>query len=269
MDPITVLQSAKKVWDLAHLTGGSVIKNKAGGTYIAIQSATGNVLMSAAEQKDTIDEILVGIGGDIIQSIAITLIAGPVVSFRVSAASIITGEGLGNELKAYYKLIKSDDYEYWDYVQNWYDPNTESIRPYAKILMRKNSDGTYVPVEKAPGVIWSEEITAQIYNEFIDAQNAFYSSLDSTNLDTLIEETDGVLKVTLPDGTIYAQGDDAENTIIGGSKNDYLYGGDNDDILIGNGGGDYMEGGEGFDTYYTNDKDTIYDSDGKGEVYLN
>jgi hypothetical protein len=51
MDPITVLQGAKKVWDLAHLAGGSAIKNKAGGTYIAIQGATGNALISATEQK--------------------------------------------------------------------------------------------------------------------------------------------------------------------------------------------------------------------------
>ncbi|NLN00180.1 MAG: hypothetical protein GX170_09215, partial [Campylobacteraceae bacterium] len=54
------------------------------------------------------------------------------------------------------------------------------------------------------------------------------------------------------------------DTLQGTSKNDYLFGERGDDILIGNGGGDYMEGGEGFDTYYTNDKDTIYDSDGKG-----
>ncbi|MCK9546764.1 MAG: VWA domain-containing protein [Sulfurospirillaceae bacterium] len=59
------------------------------------------------------------------------------------------------------------------------------------------------------------------------------------------------------------------DTLQGTSKSDLIFGERGDDILIGNGGGDYMEGGEGFDTYYTNDKDTIYDSDGKGEVYLN
>jgi Ca2+-binding RTX toxin-like protein len=257
MDPITVLQGAKKVWDLAHLAGGSAIKSKAGGTYIAIQGATGNALMSAAEQEDTIDEILVGIVGDIVQGIAITLVAGPVVSFRVSAASIITGEGLGNELKNYYKLIKSDDYEYWDYVQNWHNPNTNKTEEYAKILMRKNIDGTYTPVEKAPGIIWSENVSPGEYNQYIDAQNAFYASLYSTELNTLIENSNGVLKVTMPDGTIYAQGDETANTLVGGTKDDYLNGGAGSDTLIG---------GSGNDTYITDNGDKVYDSDGIGHV---
>ncbi|NLN00010.1 MAG: hypothetical protein GX170_08355, partial [Campylobacteraceae bacterium] len=73
------------------------------------------------------------------------------------------------------------------------------------------------------------------------------------------------------DGEAYADKTTSNtgDTLQGTSKNDLIFGERGDDILIGNGGGDYMEGGEGFDTYYTNDKDTIYDSDGKGEVYLN
>jgi len=34
MDLITILQGAKKAWDLVHLAGGSTIKNKAGGELI-------------------------------------------------------------------------------------------------------------------------------------------------------------------------------------------------------------------------------------------
>ena len=41
-----------------------------------------------------------------------------------------------------------------------------------------------------------------------------------------------------------------------------------DDTLVGGNKKDILKGGEGFDTYYAGDKDTITDSDGKGEVYF-
>ncbi len=78
--------------------------------------------------------------------------------------------------------------------------------------------------------------------------------------------------------------DDTHDTIIGGKGNDRLIGGNGDDILIGGNGAysldddyygsitvrddgdDILEGGEGFDTYYIGGKDTIIDSDGRGEI---
>ena len=78
--------------------------------------------------------------------------------------------------------------------------------------------------------------------------------------------------------------DDIHDTIIGGKGNDRLIGGSGDDILIGgNGtysldddyygsvtvrddGDDILEGGEGYDIYYIGGKDTIIDSDGRGEI---
>ena len=78
--------------------------------------------------------------------------------------------------------------------------------------------------------------------------------------------------------------DDTHDAIIGGKGNDRLIGGSGDDILIGgNGtysldddyygsitvrddGDDILEGGEGYDIYYIGGKDTIIDSDGKGEI---
>ena len=53
MNPIEVLQQAKNIWNLAHTVGGGAMKNKAGGTYMAIQGAIGTTLMSVAAQKDT------------------------------------------------------------------------------------------------------------------------------------------------------------------------------------------------------------------------
>ena len=78
--------------------------------------------------------------------------------------------------------------------------------------------------------------------------------------------------------------DDTHDTIIGGKGNDRLIGGNGDDILIGGNGAysldddyygsvtvrddgdDILEGGEGYDIYYIGGKDTIIDSDGRGEI---
>lgn len=74
MEASIVLEVSKKAWDLAHLAGGSVIKNDAGEKYLILQGATGNTLISIAEQKDTIDEILVGLVGDVVQGFLITAV---------------------------------------------------------------------------------------------------------------------------------------------------------------------------------------------------
>ena len=78
--------------------------------------------------------------------------------------------------------------------------------------------------------------------------------------------------------------DDTHDAIIGGKGNDRLIGGSGDDILIGGNGAysldddyygsvtvrddgdDILEGGEGYDIYYIGGKDTIIDSDGRGEI---
>ena len=294
MDPITLLGYAKKVWDLAHLAGGTAIKNDAGQKYIAVQGATGNALISIAEQQDTIDEILVGIVGDVVQGLLLNFTpVGKGIQVFVGASSIISGEGLGNELKEYYKLIKADDYEYWDYVKNWYNPSTTVTEEYAKILMRKKTDGTYAPAEKAPGIIYSESISVSEYNKYIDAQNAFYEELYKEEPQAQIENSDGVLKVTMPTGEVISEGDYSSNDIFGNDKNDYLYGNDGQDNLIGYGGSDelnggtdndtlvggsnrsatdsvtdYLNGGTGYDTYYAGANDVITDTDGLGSVYF-
>lgn len=61
-------------------------------------------------------------------------------------------------------------------------------------------------------------------------------------------------------------GNAGNDTLIGGSKNDLLDGGIGNDILIGNGGNDAFNDTQGFDTYHITDRDTVFDSDGKGEI---
>lgn len=63
-------------------------------------------------------------------------------------------------------------------------------------------------------------------------------------------------------------GNSGDDILIGGSDNDQLYGNNGKDILSGSAGRDVMHGGDGFDTYRADREDTIKDSDGLGEVYL-
>ena len=61
------------------------------------------------------------------------------------------------------------------------------------------------------------------------------------------------------------------NFLDGGYGSDILFGSAADDTLIGGDDNyfDHLIGGSGYDTYYADNQDTIYDSDGKGRVYLN
>ncbi len=57
-------------------------------------------------------------------------------------------------------------------------------------------------------------------------------------------------------------------TYIGGEGADTIVGTDGNDKLIGGVGSDGLSGGQGFDIYEADSSDTIFDSDGKGEVQL-
>ena len=95
--------------------------------------------------------------------------------------------------------------------------------------------------------------------------------------DYLFEDNDlpeitpnGFLKVTMPDGTVYARPfmPNAQGSLFGNGKDDVLFGGSGNDMLIGYGGADLLIGGSGKDDYFVDNGDTIKDSDGKGRVFL-
>ncbi len=109
------------------------------------------------------------------------------------------------------------------------------------------------------------------------------NQLGTNNDDTLINTLTNDKGIEIGD-LIY--GDKGNDTIIGNAGTDILIGGEGDDILKGNGGddilggnkgndtliggkgNDYLEGGTGFDTYIIEGNDTIFDSDGKGEIKI-
>ena len=64
-------------------------------------------------------------------------------------------------------------------------------------------------------------------------------------------------------------GSDKVDTLTGGELDDKIFANQGNDTLIGNSGNDYLEGGQGFDTYHITDHDTLFDSDGKGQILFN
>ena len=88
-----------------------------------------------------------------------------------------------------------------------------------------------------------------------------------------------ILKVTMPDGTVYARplsasffpyGVTPSGLLTGGNgyTNDVLFGGNKNDTLQGGNGSDLLIGGDGYDIYNAGTLDIIRDSDGKGRVFL-
>ena len=63
-------------------------------------------------------------------------------------------------------------------------------------------------------------------------------------------------------------GGNGDDKIVGTSNDDILIGNNGDDKLYGGDGADILEGGLGFDTYFVNNLDVIYDSDGKGLMIM-
>ena len=98
-----------------------------------------------------------------------------------------------------------------------------------------------------------------------------YDKLTGSRDGKKIEITDnGVLQVTMPNGTIYARPfmPNAQGSLFGNGKSDVLFGSNGNDMLIGHGGFDILIGGAGKDDYFVDNGDTIKDSDGKGRVFL-
>ena len=98
-----------------------------------------------------------------------------------------------------------------------------------------------------------------------------YDKLTGSRDGKKIEITDnGVLQVTMPNGTIYARPfmPNAQGLLFGNGKDDVLIGGNDKDIFIGHGGNDIFVGNGGIDDYFVDNGDTIKDSEGKGRVFL-
>ena len=112
------------------------------------------------------------------------------------------------------------------------------------------------------------DFTKELYRDF--------TGDDSTNIEAKlgvknIAIENGFLRVTMPDGTVYARPLASKyhgGLIIGGNKDDVLFGGNNNDTLQGGKGSDILLGGAGNDKYLVDNGDIIKDTDHKGSVYF-
>ena len=106
------------------------------------------------------------------------------------------------------------------------------------------------------------------------AQQNGYVTKDLVKLNPWLFD-DGRIKFNYPDKVLIKEG-----TIISDNNNNTLTGDYNaqnilkdhnggNDTLVGGSQADILDGGKGYDTYVTNNNDTISDSDGAGRVFFN
>jgi Ca2+-binding RTX toxin-like protein len=289
MTPVEILEAAQKIWDMSHTGVGYKVDNTAGEYSLMLQQAGGSTIFEGAinsfTHEDTWDEIMAGLAGDLVQSVLLVGKKG-IVTIPLDALGISMDVSLGTLTKDLYKQYKYGPAylrkgEFWDYLTNWEaTPNDGVYNPiaYAKVKALRNSDGsvTYYK-DNATGMYVFQEIYKTEYDHHLATIQAASDLIGRMAFDVQIENTNGVLKVTMPDGVIYAMGNDTSNTINGGAKNDVLFGsGGNDtlnggagnDQLYGQAGADNLNGGSDYDKYYTTSGDKVYDSDGSGAVYL-
>ena len=134
------------------------------------------------------------------------------------------------------------------YSDNWYSDRCAMLR---HVLLRNLHDSESVLKDGAANI------------SYIDRMR-FSSTLPPDELHCGSASVGDQYRQRIEFGSIIA------DEIRGASADDHLYGGDGDDWLKGNSGNDYLEGGAGNDTYVfcstDTGTDTIYDSDGKGQL---
>ena len=83
--------------------------------------------------------------------------------------------------------------------------------------------------------------------------------------------SNGFIEVRNNDGSIYTRplSTQARKILnINGEPSGSIFGDRKGDVLFGGSGDDLLQGRSGYDTYFTDGKDTVKDSDGKGQVYF-
>lgn len=193
MVALEILQNAKLVWDTTHSAGSHTIGNKAGEYYLVMQKNTGDTAFNLGinelqENKDTLDELLVQVAGDVIQGVwqvaKLVTPAGRALGIALDILGVGTDISLGTALKQALKGTKSflaynnNDFN-WGYVDSsWYD-SSRGYQPlkageYAKI--RTYKDQPHIP--------------AGGFTEFVKVSEAeYYACKDyAVNKEKLIDE---------------------------------------------------------------------------------
>jgi VCBS repeat-containing protein len=287
---LEMLDVAGEIWGIAHTIGGALAnKNIAVQTYLLVEGVSGSAAISA-EQGDTADELIIATTADIITGVIAVKGLGLGFGTGLMVSLDVLDATPGDFLKNSMKNAKT---EYWKYEKDfWFRKEGATLHyEYAKVLYNRKG-----PILDAGDMV-VEQAYASEYQDYIGMINELKKAINSVkNLDVKIEvKDDGVLYLTMPDGTILAQGTDTADPIFDGDGNDYLYGmggkdyidagkgndtiyggdekdeihgGAGNETLIGGEGADHLYGGSDYDTYIVKGNDVIFDSDHSGAVYL-
>ncbi|MSN97217.1 hypothetical protein F1B92_08615, partial [Campylobacter sp. FMV-PI01] len=270
---LEILNDAKQFLNTVYAAGGRFMKDKAGKFLLFMQDTSISAAIDTAS-GDTLDEQIVGLAGDALQGAILkpaeVVSLGAVAYFEVGLYA--TNNNLGGHLKKYYKLAKQfaqqhaqEHFSYAYVNSSWRYENKSgdifqylSNGEYAKVLLydgkifRQNDD--------TPVITKVTKSEYDAYNEYVELKSDIYAEIQEymKQANTKIELKNGTLHVTMPNGVVYTQpyGDEVTTIATGGNKDDTLYGGSSS--------ADTLNGKEGYDIYYADNQDTIYDSDGKG-----
>ena len=271
-----MLKGAKELAKKEGMTGGETI--------FLMQTTTGKVLFDISDSKK-LDETLIKVAGDIVQAILLVPFKAYGVGLAIDVALYTSGNSLGNLFLDYYVGTKNTSFSQgYVHKQGGLMVNgTYMAGEYFRVGVVNGPDGR-TKIYRNPQTsqfMSAEVISKEMYesvhpdgNDIYKAELNAWTTLDNTlntfNPNHIVEDLDGVLKVTFPDGHIEAEDlENVNNVIYGGDKNDTLIGNKGMDVLIGEGGADHLKGGSGYDTYIAAKDDTIHDSDGKGKIQFN
>ncbi|WP_051940632.1 hypothetical protein [Stenoxybacter acetivorans] len=148
--------------------------------------------------------------------------------------------------------------------------------------------GRKVPIEFQGDVV-SVNVTKEEFDALVDKKKEIDNSVFDygklyyylKEINRLIANSPAIEHTDEKGRKVYYDGIDDDNNgvvsrfelaedvaLIGGKGDDSLVSGHGDDYLDGGKGYDSMAGGLGYDEYHADKHDTIFDSDGKGEVFL-
>jgi hypothetical protein len=230
-------------------------------TVILMNTTSGKVLFDVADRQK-LDETLVKVTGDVIQGIILKpLYAVGGIGFVIDMGLLASGNSLGNLFLDVYVGIKGTSFSQ-GYI---YKPEGLMVNgvympgEYFRVTTITENGRTRIATDANDQFIGAEVISKSMYEsvhpDYNDLQKARVDALtqidnitSSFSPDHIVNDENGVLKVTFPDGHIEAEGDNTDNIFVSGDKKDYF---------LGNGG---------YDTYITGNGDIVQDSDGKGLV---
>ncbi len=190
------LGEVKNYWNAIHIAADKMSeKLVAGKIYLFIQSTTGSVIVDTAS-RDTWDEQLVGMGGDIIGGIMFSSGIGTIVNVALTSQ----GYSIGDILKDYYKDIKTGiEEQYWKYEENISVMVGGQMVTYKYAKVKCDADGNYIMnnITHSPILEEVSQLTySEHYKQLKELENTFLEnsiSIEKINGDMVLKQDDVIV----------------------------------------------------------------------------